>query len=109
MRCVRRTKLGLICTREVGGGLMECHDVRRDPSRPSRGPNDNEEGIGKLLESSSPTMSESNNSRLEARECLRKAKRGNDSQNRWAWLVLAKTWLSLANNREEFRNGSIEK
>jgi hypothetical protein len=54
-------------------------------------------------------MSESNNSRLEARECVRKANRGNDSQNRWAWLVLANTWLSLANTREEFRNGSIEK
>jgi hypothetical protein len=85
---------------------MECHDVRRDPSRPSRGPDDNEKGIGKLLESSSPALSESNDSRLEAKGCVRKANR-NDSQNRWAWLVLAKTWLSLANTREEFATGAL--
>jgi hypothetical protein len=45
-------------------------------------------------------MFESNDSRLEARECLRKANRGYDSQNRWAWLVLAKTWLLLAKTQE---------
>jgi hypothetical protein len=45
-------------------------------------------------------MSESNDSRLQARECLRKANCGEDSQNRWAWLVLAKTWLSLAKTQE---------
>jgi hypothetical protein len=52
-------------------------------------------------------MSESNDSRIEARECLRKANRGDDSQNRWAWLVLAKTWLLLAKTQEIAEN-SIE-
>ena len=52
-------------------------------------------------------MSESNDSRIEARECLRKANRGDDSQNRWAWLVLAKTWLSLA-KIQEIAESSIE-
>jgi hypothetical protein len=45
-------------------------------------------------------MSESNDSYIEARECLRKANRGGDSLNRWAWLVLAKTWLLLAKTQE---------
>ena len=52
-------------------------------------------------------MSESNDSRIEARECLRKANRGDDSQNRWAWLVLTKSWLSLARIQEIAEN-SIE-
>ena len=52
-------------------------------------------------------MSENNDSRLEARECLRKANRGGDSLNRWAWLVLAKTWLLLAKTQEKAEN-SIE-
>jgi hypothetical protein len=50
-------------------------------------------------------MSESNGSRIEARECIRKANSGQDSQNRWAWLVLAKTWLSLAKTQEIAENG----
>jgi hypothetical protein len=50
-------------------------------------------------------MFESNDSRVEARECLRKANRGYDSQNRWAWLVLAKTWLLLAKTQEILKNG----
>jgi len=50
-------------------------------------------------------MSENNDSRLEARECLRKANRGDDSQNRWAWLVLAKSWLLLADRQEIAENG----
>jgi hypothetical protein len=50
-------------------------------------------------------MSESNDSRIEARECLRKANRGDDTQNRWAWLVLAKTWLLLARTQEIAENG----
>jgi hypothetical protein len=45
-------------------------------------------------------MSESNDSRIEARECIRKA---NDSQERWAWLVLAKTLL-LAKTQEIAEN-----
>src|SRR5215469_4514056 len=45
-------------------------------------------------------MSESNDCRLEARQCLRKANRGDDKLNRWAWLVLAKTWLLLAETQE---------
>jgi hypothetical protein len=45
-------------------------------------------------------MSENNDSRLEARECLRKANRSEGSQNRWAWLVLAKAWLLLARSEE---------
>jgi hypothetical protein len=50
-------------------------------------------------------MSESNHSRLEARECLRKANRGDDKLNRWAWLVLANTWLLLVKTREIAGNG----
>ena len=49
-------------------------------------------------------MSESNDSHIEARECLRKANRGDDSLNRWAWLVLAKTWLLLAKTQEIAKN-----
>jgi len=41
------------------------------------------------------------------RNSLRKANRGDDSQNRWAWLVLAKTWLLLAKTQEIAEN-SIE-
>ena len=52
-------------------------------------------------------MFESNDSRIEARECLRKANRGDDRLNRWAWLVLAKTWLLLAKTQENAEN-SIE-
>jgi len=52
-------------------------------------------------------MSESNDSRVEARECLRKANRGNDKLNRWAWLVLAQTWLLLAKTQEIAEN-SVE-
>lgn len=43
-------------------------------------------------------MSQSNDSRVEARECLRKANRGD------AWLVLAKTWLLLAKTQENAKN-----
>jgi len=50
-------------------------------------------------------MSESNDSRIEARECLRKANRGDDRLNRWAWLVLANTWLLLAKTQEMAENG----
>jgi hypothetical protein len=53
-------------------------------------------------------MSESNDSRVEARECLRKANRGDDSLNRWAWLVLAKTWLLLAKTQEFAENSMRE-
>jgi len=52
-------------------------------------------------------MSESNVSRIEARECLRKANRCDDSQNRWMWLVLAKSWLLLA-DVQEIADKSIE-
>jgi hypothetical protein len=45
-------------------------------------------------------MSDCNDSRIEARECLRKANRCDDSQNRWVWLVLAKSWLLLADTQE---------
>jgi hypothetical protein len=41
-------------------------------------------------------MSESNNSRIEAEECLRKANSCDDNQDRWAWRVLAESWLLLA-------------
>ena len=41
-------------------------------------------------------MSESNNSRIEAEECLRKANSCDDNQNRTAWRVLAESWLLLA-------------
>ncbi len=50
-------------------------------------------------------MSESNVSRIEARECIRKANRCDDSQDRWAWLVLAKNWLLLAQTQEMLENG----
>jgi hypothetical protein len=40
-------------------------------------------------------MSESNNSRIEAEECLRKANSCDDNQNR-AWRVLAESWRLLA-------------
>jgi hypothetical protein len=81
--------------------------TRRDGCRPSRRPNDNQKGIGKAFGIIIAAMSESNDSRIEARECLRKANRGDDSQNRWAWLVLAKTWLLLAKTQEISEN-SIE-
>ena len=41
-------------------------------------------------------ISESNNSRIEAEECLRKANICDDNQGRWAWRVLAESWLLLA-------------
>jgi hypothetical protein len=41
-------------------------------------------------------ISEGNNSRIEAEECLRKAKSCNDNQDRSAWRVLAESWLLLA-------------
>jgi hypothetical protein len=50
-------------------------------------------------------MSESNDSRIEARECIRNANRCHDSQNRWAWLVLAKSWLLLADGQEIAESG----
>jgi hypothetical protein len=50
-------------------------------------------------------MSESNDSRIEARECIRNANRCDDSQNRWAWLVLAKSWLLLADGQEIAESG----
>ena len=50
-------------------------------------------------------MSESNDNRIEARECIRKANRSDDSQNRWALLVLAKSWLLLADRQEIVENG----
>jgi hypothetical protein len=50
-------------------------------------------------------MSESNDSRIQARECIRKANRCDDSQNRWAWLVLAKSWLLLAGRQQIAENG----
>jgi hypothetical protein len=49
-------------------------------------------------------MSESNDSRIEARECIRKANSSDDSQDRWAWLVLAKSWLLLAEVQEIAEN-----
>ncbi len=49
-------------------------------------------------------MSESNDCRVEARECIRKANSCDDSQNRWAWLVLAKSWLLLAETQEIAKN-----
>jgi len=49
-------------------------------------------------------MSESNDSRIEAKECLRKANSCDDSKNRWAWLVLAKSWLLLAQTQEIAEN-----
>ncbi len=52
-------------------------------------------------------MSESNDSRIEAAECLRKANRRGDSQERWAWFVLAKSWLLLAETQEIAEN-SVE-
>jgi hypothetical protein len=52
-------------------------------------------------------MFDGKDSRIEARECLRKANRGDDSLHRWAWLVLAKTWLLLAKSQEIAEN-SIE-
>jgi hypothetical protein len=49
-------------------------------------------------------MSESNDSRFEARECVRKANSCDDRQDRWAWLVLAKSWLLLAEVQEIAEN-----
>ena len=54
-------------------------------------------------------MSESNNSRIEAEECLRKANSCKDNKDRSAWRVFAKSWLVLAaindivKSREEYR------
>jgi hypothetical protein len=39
---------------------------------------------------------ESNNSRIEAEECLRKANSCADNQHRSAWRGLAESWLLLA-------------
>jgi hypothetical protein len=52
-------------------------------------------------------MSESNDSRIEARECLRKANRRDDSPNKWAWLVLAKSWLLLAESQKIAENSIV--
>jgi hypothetical protein len=50
-------------------------------------------------------MSESSsNSRIELRECLRKANTCNDSEDRWAWLTLARFWLLLAETQEVEEN-----
>jgi hypothetical protein len=45
-------------------------------------------------------ISESNNSRIEAEECLRKANSCDDNQHRTAWRVLAESWLLLAQINE---------
>ena len=54
-------------------------------------------------------MSESNNDRIEAEKCLRKANRCDDNKDRSAWRVLAEGWLLVAaiNNIVESRK-SIE-
>ncbi len=54
-------------------------------------------------------MSESNDSRIEAAECLRKANSCADSRDRWAWLVLAESWLMLANTQEISEKGTEAK
>jgi len=41
-------------------------------------------------------MSESNNNRAEAEDCLRKANSCDDDQDRSAWRFLAESWLLLA-------------
>ncbi len=51
-------------------------------------------------------MSESNDSRIEAAECLRKANSCADSRDRWAWLVLAESWLMLAKTQEISEKGT---
>ncbi len=51
-------------------------------------------------------MSESNDSRIEAAECLRKANSCADRRDRWAWLVLAESWLMLANTQEISEKGT---
>jgi hypothetical protein len=40
-------------------------------------------------------ISESNNNRIEAEECLRKANSCDDNQDRSAWCFLAESWLLL--------------
>jgi len=54
-------------------------------------------------------MSESNNNRIEAEECLREANKGDDNKDRSAWRVLADSRLLVAavNNIVESRK-SIE-
>jgi hypothetical protein len=49
-------------------------------------------------------MSESSASRIEARECIRKANICDDGLDRWAWLDLAKSWLLLAETQEIAEN-----
>ena len=51
-------------------------------------------------------MSESNDSRIEAELCVRKANSCDDSQDRRAWFVLAESWLLLANIHEIVENKS---
>jgi len=51
-------------------------------------------------------MSESNDSRIEAELCVRKANSCDDSQDRPAWFVLAESWLLLANIHEIVENRS---
>jgi hypothetical protein len=52
-------------------------------------------------------MSESNNNRVEAEECLRKANSCDDDQDRSAWRFLAESWLLLAALNDRSRK-SIE-
>ena len=52
-------------------------------------------------------MSESSNSRIEAKECLRKANSCNDRGDRWAWLMLARFWLLLAETQETEENVNL--
>ena len=52
-------------------------------------------------------MSESSNSRIEVRECLRKANICNDSEDRWAWVTLARFWLPLAETQEVEENVNL--
>jgi hypothetical protein len=49
-------------------------------------------------------MSESNDSRIESEECVRKANSCDDSQDRRAWLVLAESWLLLGKIHEIVEN-----
>ena len=51
-------------------------------------------------------MSESNDSRIEAELCVRKANSCDESQDRRTWFVLAESWLLLANINKIVENRS---
>ncbi len=51
-------------------------------------------------------MSESNDSRIIARDCIRKANSSNDNHDRGTWLFLAQSWALLADAQKIAENSA---